>query len=53
MSETFQPAQKRRPANLAALRQGLQEMVANRKLSATTKERPVIVQAPVMVVRGK
>jgi hypothetical protein len=41
--------QERRPANLAALRQGLMELAANTKSSAT-KEKPIIVQWPVAVV---
>ena len=54
MSSTPQTAQEQRPANLAALQQRLQEIAASTKSSVpTTKERPVIVQGPVLVVRGK
>ncbi len=54
MSTTCQNAQEQRPANLAAnftaLHQALKEM-ATRTKPAT--ERPVIVQGPVLVIRGK
>lgn len=54
MSSAFQTAQEQRPANLAALCQRLHEMAANTKLpTPTTKERPIAVQGPVLVVRGK
>jgi hypothetical protein len=51
MTSTSQTAQEQRPANLAALQQRLQEMAANTK--PTTKERPVVMQRPVLVIRGK
>jgi hypothetical protein len=47
-----QLAQDRRPANLRALREGLQEIAASRKAPATEKK-PLVIQEPVMVVRGK
>lgn len=54
MSSTPQTAQEQRPANIAALRQLLQEMAANTKSSIPTdKERSAIVHGPVMVIRGK
>jgi hypothetical protein len=42
---------EQRPVNLAALHQKLQEMAARTK--STAKERPVVVQGPVLVIRGK
>ena len=53
MSSTPQTAQEQRPANLAALHQRLQEIAASTKSSVPTTKRPVIVQGPVMVMRGK
>jgi hypothetical protein len=54
MSNPAQTAQEQHPANLAALRQRLQEMAANTKPPALTMQaRPVIVQGPVIVIRGK
>jgi hypothetical protein len=54
MSSTVQTAQERRPANLAALQQRLQEMAASTKSPLpTTKEKPVALQGPVLVIRGK
>ena len=54
MSTASQAAQQRRPANLEALHQSLQELAARTKSTApTTKERPVVVQGPVLVIRGK
>jgi len=54
MSSTAQTAQEQRPANLTALHQRLQEMAASTKsLASVTKERPVNVQRPVIVVREK
>jgi hypothetical protein len=54
MSCTSSTTQERRPANLAALQQSLQEMAANTKASApTTKDRPVVIEGPVLVIRGK
>ncbi len=54
MSSTSQTVQEQRPANLAAnlsaLHQTLKEMAARMKPVA---ERPVIVQGPVIVIRGK
>ena len=47
-----QPAQERCPANLKALRKGLQEIAATRK-APTTDRKPLVIQEPVMVVRGK
>ena len=52
MTSTPQTAQEQRPANLAALQQKLQEIAANTKLPAP-KERPVVLQGPVIVIRGK
>ena len=52
MSRIPQTAQKQRPANLAALQQTLKELAAGTKLSGP-KERPVVLQGPVMVIRGK
>ncbi len=49
-----QTAQEQQSANLAALHQKLQEMSARTKSSIpTTKEGPVVVQGPVLVIRGK
>ncbi len=54
MSITSPTAQERRPANLAALYQTLKEMAASTKSSVpTTKERPILDQGPVLVIRGK
>jgi len=54
MNTISQTAQEQRPANLAALHQRLQEMFARTKSAIPTiKERPVIVQGPVFVIRGK
>ena len=54
MSTICQTAQEQRPANLMALQQTLKEMFANTKSSIpTTKERPVVIQGPVIVIRGK
>ncbi len=54
MNRTAQTVQEQRPANFAALHQSLQEMAACEKSSVpTTKETPVVVQGPVIVVRGK
>ena len=44
-------AQEQQSANLAALHQKLQEMFARTK--STAKERPVVAQGPVIVIRGK
>ena len=52
MTSTSQAAQEQRPANLAVLYQRLQEMAASTKSSAATT-RPVTLQGPVLVVRGK
>jgi len=51
MNSTCQTAQDKRPANLAALHQTLREMFAATKSAA--KEKPVVIQGPVLVVRGK
>jgi len=51
MTSTFPTAQEQRPANLAALQQKLQEIAASRK--SATKEKPVVAQGPVLVIRGK
>ena len=48
---TSQTAHDQQSANLAALHQKLQEMAANTR--ATAKERPVVAQGPVIVIRGK
>ena len=58
MNSTCQNAQEQRPAtlaaNLTALHQTLKEMFARTQSSIrTTKEKPVIVQGPVIVIRGK
>ena len=54
MSTASQTPQERRPANLAALHQSLHELAARTKSSAsTTKARPVMVQGPVLLIRGK
>ena len=54
MSSDLQTAQSQRPANLTALHQTLREMSAATKSSIpTTKERPVVIQGPVIVIRGK
>jgi hypothetical protein len=54
MNRTPQAAQEQRPANLAALQQGLREIAASRKSSATTtKDRRVMPEGPVIVIRGK
>ena len=50
MNTTCQTAQEQRPANLTALHQTLKEMFARTK---SVTERPVVVQGPVIVVRGK
>ena len=50
MISTPQTAQEQRPANLAALHQTLKEMSARTK---PVTERPVVVQGPVIVIRGK
>ncbi len=52
MSSTPQTVPEQRPANLAALHQSLNEMDASAKSSAP-KERPVIVQGPMLAIRGK
>jgi len=51
MISTFPTAQEQRPANLAALQQKLQEIAASTK--STAKEKPLVVQGPVLVIRGK
>ena len=51
MISTSPTAQERQPANLAALQQRLQEMAASTR--STAKERPVVIQGPVIVIRGK
>ena len=48
MSSTCQPAQKQRPANLAAVQQTLREMFA-----ATKSAIPTTRAGPVIVIRGK
>jgi len=48
---TSQTAQEQQSANLAALHQKLQELAASTR--STAKERPVVVQGPVLVIRGK
>ncbi len=54
MSSTPQTAQEQRPANLTALHQTLREIAANTKSSvATAKERPVVIQGPVIVIKGR
>jgi hypothetical protein len=58
MSSTCQTAQEQRPANLTAnltaLHQTLKEMFASTKSAIpTTKGRPLVIQGPVIVIRGK
>ncbi len=58
MSSTIQTAQEQRPANLAAnltaLNRTLKEMFARTKSAIpTTQARPLVIQGPVIVVRGK
>jgi len=48
---TLQTAQEQQSANLAALHQKLLELAASTK--PATKEKPVIAQGPVLVIRGK
>ncbi len=52
MISTSPTAQEQRPANLAALHQKLQEIAASTKSSVPTAK-PVVVQGPVIVIRGK
>jgi hypothetical protein len=51
MTDNSQPAQEQHPANLAALQQRLQEIASSPK--STPQEKPVIVQGPVLVLKGK
>ena len=51
MSSTPQTAQEQRPANLAALRHYLKGLATTTKPASTNK--PVVLQGPVLVVRGK
>jgi hypothetical protein len=44
------PTAQQQPANLTALQQRLQEMFARMK---PITERPVVMQGPVIVIRGK
>ena len=55
MSSTCQTAQEQRPrSNLTALHQTLREMFASTKSAIpTVKERPLVIQGPVIVIRGK
>jgi hypothetical protein len=54
MISTSPTAQGQRPANLTALHQTLKEMFASTKSSTPAiKERPVVVQGPVIVIREK
>ena len=58
MSSTSQPAQEQRPANftanLTALHQMLREMFARTQSAiSTTRERPAVLQGPVIVIRGE
>ncbi len=47
-------AQEQRPANLIGLQQTLKEMFARTKsLIPTPQEKPVVVQGPVLMVKGK
>ena len=50
MTSISPTAQEQRPANLAALQQRLQEIAAKTKPAT---EKPVVMQGPVLVVRGK
>ena len=52
MVQTVKPAQERHPANLAALRKSFMEMLAHKK-PPTTEKKPLIIQEPVLVIRGK
>ena len=54
MSETTPRAKERLPANMTALRRQLVEMAAKAKPAApTAKEKPAMLQKPVLVVKGK
>ena len=54
MSDNSPTTQERLAANLVALEQGSSAMAASVKSSApAAKEKPVIIEAPVLVVRGK
>ncbi len=54
MSSASQTAQELRLANLAALHQSLKEMAAKTKAAApTARERAVVIQGVVLMVRGK
>jgi len=48
MTDNSQTAQEQRPANLAALHQGLNEIA-----KSTPQQKPIIVQGPVLVLKGK
>ena len=50
MSSTCQTTQEQKSANLAALQQTLREMAARTK---PVTEKSVVLQGPVMVIRGK
>jgi len=44
----------RRPANLAALQKSLNEMAAKTKpTDPTATRKPVVIQGPVLVIKGK
>jgi len=54
MNTISQTAQEERPANLTALHQTLKEIAASTKSAIpTTKEKPVVAQGPVIVIKGK
>jgi len=54
MTSTTSTAQEQRPANLIGLQRTLKEMFARTKSSIPTpQEKPVVVQTPVLVVKGK
>jgi ABC-type Zn uptake system ZnuABC Zn-binding protein ZnuA len=54
MIEAAPQAKEQRLANLEALHKQLGELAAKKKSSVpTAKQRPVVVEGPVLVVRGK
>jgi hypothetical protein len=54
MSQEVPKTNDQRPANLSALRQGLQEMMARvKRKKGQPQDRATDVQGPVLVVRGK
>ena len=51
MSNASPNVEEKRPANLTALQHDLKEMAARTR--PASKQRPGIVQGPVLVIRGK